>query len=92
MVQLIPASAYATAHAAAAANANANPTRSDIDAYIHGSYGSAAADAETLRSVVREIECKSCAGALLHPAEEYFAAEAAAAVANYSIVLSCKDR
>jgi hypothetical protein len=81
MVQLIPACA------AAAANANANPTRSDIDAYIHGGYGSAAADAETLRSVVREIECKSGAGALLHPAEEYFAA-----AANYSIVLSCKER
>ncbi len=78
MVQLIPASAYATAHAAAVANAN--PTRSEIDAYIHGSYGSAAADAETLRSVVREIECKSGAGALLHPAEEYFAAAAAVAV------------
>lgn len=45
---------------------NANPTRSDIDAYIR------IADAETLRGVVREIECKSGAGALLHPAEEYF--------------------
>jgi hypothetical protein len=86
MVQLIPA--------CAAANANANPTRSEIDAYIHGSYGSAAAaaDAETLRSIVREIECKSGAGALLHPAEEYFAAAAVAAAANYSIVLSCKER
>ena len=51
---------------------NANPTQSEIDTYIHGSYGSAAADAETLRSVVREIECKSGAGALLHPSEEYF--------------------
>jgi hypothetical protein len=46
--------------------ANANPTRSDIDAYIR------IADALTLRGVVREIECKSGAGALLHPAEEYF--------------------
>lgn len=51
---------------------NANPTRADIDAYIHGGDGSVAADAETLRSIVREIECKSGAGALLHPAEEYF--------------------
>lgn len=56
--------------------ANANPTRADIDAYIHGGDGSAeAADADTLRSIVREIECKSGAGALLHPAEEYFAAQ-----------------
>jgi hypothetical protein len=54
---------------------NANPTRADIDAYIHGGDGSAAADSETLRSIVREIECKSGAGALLHPAEEYFAAQ-----------------
>jgi hypothetical protein len=48
-------------------SANANPTRSEIDAYI------GVADAETLRGIVREIECKSGAGALLHPAEEYFA-------------------
>ena len=70
MVVIIPPSA----------DANANPTRADIDAYIHGCYGSAAADAETLRGIVREIECKSGAGALLHPAEEYFASVAAAAV------------
>jgi len=44
----------------------ANPTRSEIDAYIHG------ADTETLRGIAREIQCKSGAGALLHPAEEYF--------------------
>lgn len=50
----------------------ANPTRADIDAYIHG------ADAETLRGIVREIECKSGAGALLHPAEEYFVEAVAA--------------
>ena len=59
---------------------NANPTRADIDAYIHGGDGSAAAGVATLRSIVREIECKSGAGALLHPAEEYFAEVAAAAV------------
>ena len=64
MVQLIPPSAHAPA--------NANPTRADIDAYIHGGDGSAAADVATLRGIVREIECKSGAGALLHPAEEYF--------------------
>jgi hypothetical protein len=81
MVQLIPPSAHAPG------NANANPTRADIDAFIHGGYGSAAADAATLRGIVREIECKSGAGALLHPAEEYFVA-----AANYSIVLSCKER
>lgn len=58
MVVIIPPSAYAAA--------NANPTRADIDAYI-GVAGMA-----TLRGIVREIECKSGAGALLHPAEEYF--------------------
>ena len=52
---------------------NANPTRADIDAYIHG------ADVATLNGIVREIECKSGAGALLHPAEEYFAAAAVVA-------------
>ena len=52
--------------------APANPTRTDIDTYIHDGYGSAAADTETLRGIVREIQCKSGAGALLHPAEEYF--------------------
>lgn len=51
---------------------NANPTRSDIDAYIHGGYVSSAAEVKTLCGVVREIECKSGAGALLHPAESYF--------------------
>jgi hypothetical protein len=51
---------------------NENPTRADIDAYIHG------ADAETLRGIVREMECKRGAGALLHPAEEYFVEAVAA--------------
>jgi len=50
----------------------ANPTRSEIDAYIHG------ADTETLRGIAREIQCKSGAGALLHPAEEYFVEAVAA--------------
>ena len=57
---------------------NENPTRSEIDAYIHG------ADTETLRSIVREIECKSGAGALLHPAEEYFAVAVVAAAETAS--------
>jgi hypothetical protein len=46
--------------------ANANPTVADIDAYIR------IADVETLRGVIREIESKSGAGALLHPTESYF--------------------
>ena len=75
MVVIIPPSADAAG--------NANPTQADIDAYI------GVACVETLRSIVREIECKSGAGALLHPAEEYFVASVAA---NYSIVLSCKER
>jgi hypothetical protein len=57
---------------------NANPRRSDIDAYIR------IADALTLRGVVREIECKSGAGALLHPAEEYF-------VSRYSALLEHRN-
>jgi hypothetical protein len=76
MVQLIPPST----------DANANPTRSDIDAYILSERKSDSG-VETLCGIVREIECKSGAGALLHPAEEYFVA-----AANYSIVLSCKER
>lgn len=43
---------------------NANPTMADIDAYLL-----IGAD---IKRVVREIECKSGAGALLHSAEEYF--------------------
>ena len=76
MVQLIPPSAHAPV--------NANPTRADIDAYIHGGYGSAAAGVETLRGIVREIECKSGAGALLHPAEEYFVEAAVTATTSAS--------
>ena len=75
MVQLITPSA--------AAAANANPTRADIDAYILTERTSDAGMA-TLRSIVREIECKSGAGALLHPAEEYFAEVAAMAIASAS--------
>ena len=64
MVVIIPPSADA--------NAPANPTRSEIDAYILSERNSDSG-AETLRGIAREIECKSGAGALLHPAEEYFA-------------------
>jgi hypothetical protein len=49
---------------------NDNPTRNEIDAYIcemlnQNNYS-------ILNDVVREIHSKSGAGALLHPAEEYF--------------------
>jgi hypothetical protein len=57
---------------------NANPTRADIDAYLHQSRTRtrtrtcADSPLRDIKSTVREIECKSGAGALLHPAEEYF--------------------
>ena len=50
---------------------NANPTMADIDAHLL-----IGAD---IKRVVREIECKSGAGALLHPAESYFLERSAAA-------------
>lgn len=57
MVQLIPD--------------NANPTMAEIDAYIRKSRMTF--DGMTaLNHIVREIECKSGVGALLHPSEEYF--------------------
>jgi hypothetical protein len=57
MVQLIPA--------------NAEPTMSEIDTYIRETRATSGG-VETLRGIVREIQSKSGAGALLHPAEEYF--------------------
>lgn len=45
---------------------NANPTRADIDMFFRCSPSS------SYEHIIREIECKSGAGALLHPAEEYF--------------------
>ena len=52
---------------------NANPTRADIDAYLHQSRTHTRESlTRDIKSTVREIECKSGAGALLHPAEEYF--------------------
>lgn len=53
---------------------NANPTMADIDAYLL-----LGAD---IKRVVREIECKSGAGALLHPAESYFLERSAAVAAR----------
>ena len=51
--------------------ANVNPTMADIDTYLLG-IGRIPASLCDIKRVVREIECKSGAGALLHPAEEYF--------------------
>jgi hypothetical protein len=52
---------------------NANPTRADIDAYLLQSRSHTRdSPLRDIKSAVREIECKSGAGALLHPAEEYF--------------------
>lgn len=48
---------------------NANPTMADIDAHLL-----IGAD---IKRVVREIECKSGVGALLHPAESYFLEQSA---------------
>lgn len=58
MVQLIPA--------------NNNPTRIDIDTYILENRASSSSSTAALIRIVREIQSKSGAGALLHPAEEYF--------------------
>jgi hypothetical protein len=71
MVHLIPPSAHATG--------NANPTRVEIDAYILSERKSDSG-VETLHRIAREIEYKSGAGALLHPAEEYFVAASVAVV------------
>ncbi len=55
---------------------NANPTMADIDAYLilHES------SLNDIKRVVREIHCKSGAGALLHPAEDYFLEQATRSV------------
>lgn len=45
---------------------NTNPTMADIDAFLQGS------ESSSYEHVIREIESKSGAGALLHPAESYF--------------------
>jgi len=77
MVRLISSSTRADA----TDNHNENPTRKEIDAYIR------VADTETLCDIVREIECKSGAGALLHPAEEYFVEAVAARTSASSLDL-----
>jgi hypothetical protein len=59
MVQLIPD--------------NNNPTRINIDTYIlENRASSSSSSTAALKRIVREIQSKSGAGALLHPAEEYF--------------------
>lgn len=55
---------------------NPNPTRADIDAYFHESVNQGITE---IQNTIREIHSKSGAGALLHPAEEYFLEAAAAA-------------
>jgi hypothetical protein len=55
---------------------NANPTMADIDAYLILRESSL----NDIKRVVREIRCKSGAGALLHPSEEYFLERAAISV------------
>ena len=57
MVQLIPT--------------NNNPTKNEIDAYIYEMLN--ANNYNVLIDVIREIHSKNRVGALLHPAEEYFA-------------------
>jgi hypothetical protein len=54
--------------------ANANPTMADIDTYLLH-IGRTPESLRDIKRVVREIECKSGAGALLHPADEYFVAQ-----------------
>jgi hypothetical protein len=58
--------------------ANANPTVADIDTYLLR-IGRTPESLCDIKSTVREIECKSGAGALLHPAESYFLEQSAAA-------------
>ena len=70
MVQLIPA--------------NDNPTRDEIDAYIRESHTTTSGGMAALKIIVREIHSKSGAGALLHPAEEYF-------VSRYSDLLEHRN-
>jgi hypothetical protein len=61
---------------------NQNPTMFEIDAYI-----SKSESRFDIQATIREIECKSGAGALLHPAESYFLERAAAAAAAAAITL-----
>ena len=56
------------------APANADPTMSEIDTYIRETRAASTSEGgvAALIRTVREIQSKSGAGALLHPAEEYF--------------------
>lgn len=47
-----------------------NPTMADIEDAIR--VGHRDGSAALIQRTLREIQCKSGAGALLHPAEEYF--------------------
>ena len=49
-----------------------NPTMSDIDHYIRMAAAAAGRMQQQQQRTIREIQCKSGAGALLHPSEEYF--------------------
>ena len=60
---------------------NANPTRTEIDAFIRESSSSDHGITE-ITNTIREIHSKCGAGALLHPAEEYFLDAAAATAAR----------
>lgn len=52
---------------------NINPTADDIDVFIRDSCKSGdSSRKEHITNIIREIQSKSGAGALLHPAEEYF--------------------
>jgi len=66
---------------------NADPTRADIDAFIRESSSSSSSNhgITQLPKTIREIHSKSSAGALLHPAEEYFL-EAASRLRNNDII------
>jgi len=70
--------------------ANDNPTRADIDAFISESLSSSEHGIAEITKTFREIECKSSAGALLHPAEEYFL-EAAVAGSCGAVVLRVRQ-
>jgi hypothetical protein len=45
---------------------------SEIDTYIRETRAAVGGDTAAITQTVREIQSKSGAGALLHPAEEYF--------------------
>jgi hypothetical protein len=62
---------------------NPNPTMAEIDEYFF-----IRANSGDIDVVVREIHSKSGAGALLHPAEEYFVSRYSAVSQYYSWLCS----